>query len=643
MPDIYRIENFNHGLVDSIERKSIPAGSASRVLNWLASGDRIELRGGYKRIGADAGISPSKITGLFNGHTIDGTEVVFRKRGRKLEYYDITTELWREIGSNLFPADAVDEDVFFDEITNQAGAQVWAGSPNSGLYKIMVNSGKSGTGFVEPAAEDNYSAAKNHKGYIKIKANRIFLWRKVGDVGSIRGSYIDNRQYTTVSNESLGTGDAAQKTFAGTLAAVTGVRTCFAIVVDAVVVGGATETFTDNRDGTLSSNLGGTGTINYNTGAISVTFFTAPDTAQSVLADYQWEDSTNQGLADFTESATRTAGQGFYQPQGAGGNVQNVETYKDIEYCLHEFMTWFLDLTKDDTNANNQIYRKNAGIPNPRASAASGNGIYFVDDRAEADVQIRLLTIDPGGSTEVLPFPISTNLDLSGYIFSDAVVYEFGDFILIGCATSDSVDSDDEPVNNRTIVYDKQWKTWTIIDYYVRFFSTMGGALIIGDSLSGNVYEVFSGFDDDGALINNFYDTNLDEMKIAELKKCRSLRIEGDIVPDQSFEVWLEVDNGGYVLLGTIDGDGDYVDRGQAITIGATTLGKKLIGGSSAADVVTAYHYFREIRVRNLVDKFERGSLRFVAKDIGYVSVSSYEFYDITRHGSRIPARYNNQ
>ncbi|MCL5069666.1 MAG: hypothetical protein M1308_02020, partial [Actinobacteria bacterium] len=414
----YRIENFTKGLVDAIEKKSIPAGSAQKVLNWMTGGDQISVRRGYKRLGSDAGVSPSKITGLFTGHTINGTEVLFRKRGRKLEYYNKTTSDWSEIGSNLFPTDATNEDVFFDEIVNQAGAQVWCGSPNSGLYKIMINSGKSGSGFIEPVAEDNYSASKNHKGYLKIKANRIFLWRKLGDVGSIRGSYIDNRQYTTVSNESLGTGNASTKTFSGTLAAVTGIRTCFAIVVDAVVVGGATETFTDNRDGTLTSNLGGTGTINYNTGAISVTFNTAPDTAQSVLADYQWEDSTNQGLADFTESSPRTAGQGFYQPQGAGGQVQNVETYKDIEYCLHEFMTWFLNITNDDTKANNQIYREKAGIPNIRASVATGEGIYYVDDKDEADVRIRLLTIDPGGSAEIIPFSISDNIDLSVYLFS---------------------------------------------------------------------------------------------------------------------------------------------------------------------------------------------------------------------------------
>jgi len=643
LADIYRVENFKYGLVDNLEKKSIPAGSAQKLLGWLSNGDRIELVRGRKIIGSDAGVSPSKLTGSFTGHTIAGTEVVFRKRGRKLEYYDSTTSDWREIGTNLFPTGATNEDIIFDEIINQAGAQVWCGSPNSGLYKIMINSGKSGSGFIEPAAKDNYDSTKNHKGYIKIKRNRIILWRKLGDIGSIRGSYIDNRQYTTVSNENIGVGDASTKTFSGTLSAITGIRTCFAIVVDAVVVGGATETFTDNRDGTLTSNLGGTGTINYSSGAISVTFNTAPDTAQNVLVDYQWENSTNQGLADFTESSPRTAGQGFYQPQGDGGAVQSVEEYKDILYCLHEKKAWFLDITNDDTNANNQLFRDRVGIPNLRASVATGSGIYYVDDRNEADVRIRLLTIDPGGSSEIIPFSISDNIDLSSYVFSDAAMYEFGDFILIACATNDSVDSDDEPVNNRIIVFDKQWKSWSVIPFYARNFATLSGALIVGDTLSGNVYEILSGFDDDGALIDNYYETNLDEMAISELKKCRALRIEGDIQSDQDIDIYIDIDNSGYVLLGTIVGDAAYVDSGTGVTVGATTIGKRPVGGGSSADFVEAHHYYREIRVRNIVDKFQRAALKFVAKNIGYASISSYEFYDISRHGSRIPSRYNNQ
>ena len=38
-----RYTNFQHGKIDNIEAKSTPTGSASDSLNWLTSGDKVEL------------------------------------------------------------------------------------------------------------------------------------------------------------------------------------------------------------------------------------------------------------------------------------------------------------------------------------------------------------------------------------------------------------------------------------------------------------------------------------------------------------------------------------------------------------------------------------------------------------------------
>lgn len=46
------------------------------------------------------------------------------------------------------------------------------------------------------------------------------------------------------------------------------------------------ETFTDNGDGTLRGSEGGSATINYNTGAGSVTFFTPPNVGTDIVANY---------------------------------------------------------------------------------------------------------------------------------------------------------------------------------------------------------------------------------------------------------------------------------------------------------------------------------------------------------------------
>ena len=646
---IHRIENFIHGQIDTAEGKSAPAGSASRSLNWMTLGDKIELRRGQARRGADDGAG--KVTGLSIAFTDAGVEVGIKSHGRKINYYDegLATPAWTEIGTNLILAAANGEDQFFAAIRTLAGAQLWNSSPLSGLVKIMVNGGKSTT--VAPHGKDNYDSTKNYAGRIKARLNRLYSVGYTKDKSGFRGSYIDRRNYTTVSNESLGTGDAVTKTFSGTLAAVTGKRTCFAIVVDAVVVGGATETFSDNRDGTLTSNLGGTGTINYSTGAISVTFFTAPDTGQGVLADYQWEDSTNQGLADFTESATRTAGQGFYLPQGDGGENQSVESYEDSEYCLHQKKTWVVQLTNDDTNATNLIFRELAGIPYARASVSTGDGIYFVDDRDETDVRIRLLTLDPRGSAKVVPLPVSTNINLNNFRFDKAVGYQFGDFIIFECRTPDSVDSAGAGVNNRMLVLNKAMKkiqgklirlnAWDVLDYFATCFTIKDGALWGGHPLNNNVYELFSGFDDDGSTIDNYWEGNWDEMGIPELKRSRSVRIEGDIHPDQDIEVYIGTDFSGYALVGTVNGDnGEYVDLGSSVAVGTYTLGKTGVGGSSSQDIVNAHHYYAEIELRRTIDRFQRYKIKFVATGVGYASVSSYEFFDISLHGRKVPSKY---
>lgn len=110
--------------------------------------------------------------------------------------------------------------------------------------------------------------------------------------GALLGRRISDLKYApitpgvTYEDEDLGDGNASTKTFSGTLAQP-GVKPG-SLVIAAVVVGGATETFIDNGDGTLTSDgaTPGTGTIVYATGAYSVTFFVEPDTDEDILAVY---------------------------------------------------------------------------------------------------------------------------------------------------------------------------------------------------------------------------------------------------------------------------------------------------------------------------------------------------------------------
>jgi len=87
-----------------------------------------------------------------------------------------------------------------------------------------------------------------------------------------------------VTGDPVGTG-VPQITFTATL-------TNTPIVADSVSVTDGVETFSDNGDGTLTGSADGSGTIDYDTGALSVTFFAAPANGAAITADYNYGPAT---------------------------------------------------------------------------------------------------------------------------------------------------------------------------------------------------------------------------------------------------------------------------------------------------------------------------------------------------------------
>lgn len=624
------IRNWEFGLRNVIEPDSIKPGSVSASLNFLTKGDHRELRRGSKILGSDAGAG--SVTGLFVGTKLDSeaTEIPLRSRARKIEYYDAATEEWIENGSNVLPAAADGEDVEFDSYNSQAGAQVFASSRQSSIYKIMIANPGSITDLLSTV----------YRGFIRIKQSRMFLWNRNAASGSGRKdeqnpylSYIDTQTYTTVTAEAIA--DLAAATLA--FKAGGSKRTCFGIVLTLTSSG---EVFTDNRDGTLTGDAGHTGTINYTTGAITTTVSGAG------TVDYQWEDSTNNGLADFSYSGTRVAGQGAFFLQGDGGPLMGIESYGDTEYCMHKRKTYALTLSQTDTAATNLIFRDREGIPNHRAIKATSLGIFYVNAVDPGQPTIKLLTLQ-SGSTAIDGKVISDEVDLSGYSFDRSFIEEWEDYIIVGCRTVEST------VNNRFVLYNKVWKAFDIVDYYGLCAKVYGGALIFGDSLSGNVLTAFSGIDDDDSVIDGFDELNEWDLEYpGTLKKVKNLQIEGNIGPDQVIDVKASVDNGPFVTVGQIMGSGTYVDRSQAVNVGSDTIGHHAVGGNvGVGEGITAYHYFRDISLR--LDKFERIKIRFERgidatdpdapkEGIGYFSYSLVRFRDVRVKNNRIARKYRN-
>lgn len=624
---IKEIKSFTFGVVNSLEPKSIPVGSLSNALNFLTLGDKIELRRGTKILGTDQGVGGS-VAGIGVGTKLDssGTQVMFRKRKgtRKFEYYNETTDDWAETGSDACPTAAINDDFSFDIYQSQAGSQAFWSSPLSSIYKIMVANPEVITDLLSTV----------YRGYIRIKQSRMFLWNRNAASGSgrrdeqnIYNSYIDARAYTTVTAEALA--DVASGTLAFKAAGAK--RTCFGIAITHTASG---EILTDNRDGTLSGSVSATGTINYTSGVFTTTL------AGAGTADYQWEDTTNTGIADFSfASPIRVAGTGNIFLQGDGGPIMGVETYGDVEYCAHKHKTYALALSTTDTSATNLLFRDREGIPNWRAIKGTSQGIFYVNAIDPDNPKIKILTLQQG-STAVDGQVISQNLDLSGYTFDKSFIEEWDDYIVIGCRTDDSA------INNRFILYHKIWKSFDIMDYWGYCSAIYNGVLVIGESITGNVVEVFSGFDDDGAAISGYAELNEWDLNYpGYLKACKKLQLEGDIGPDQVFDVKISLDGGVFSTVGQIKGSGSYVDRSQRVSVGSLTLGRGEIGGGSSG--VEAYHYFHTISLR--LGKFERITVKVErgidadnsnAEGIGYFSLSTLRFFDIRLRSQKLPRPY---
>lgn len=379
------------------------------------------------------------------------------------------------------------------------------------------------------------------------------------------------------------------------------------------------ETFVDNRNGVLTGNKGGTGTINYATGAYSVTFNTAPANSQALTSNYYWEDSSNNGVTDFSyTSPTRAAGEGFVVRQDDGGSdMQNPGSIGGDEFCLHTLKTWKLTLTEDDTDARNPIYRNRVGISNWRAAEETGDGIYYVDDIDKNNPAIRLLKLNDY-STDVVPDPISDVLDLSGYRFDRAVVKEFGVYILVACRTADST------INNRLLIHHKLWKCWDIMDFRCSTLDEYLGGLIGGDDGSNNVFKLFNSFSDEESDIPNHWRANKTNLDVDGLKETNWFYIRGLISPDQSLKIKISLDDGEYVEKIELDGRGDYVALNNTYVIGSNLIAAEEIGGGGDGVEVAPFEY--EFRINT--DRYEFISVEFEATGTGYVGVSEYQFKD---------------
>lgn len=693
------VKAFTKGIHNDADPEDIPVDASQDSSNWITTDGKIELARGRAFVGPEGAVGQND--GVHFGYKNNGDAVLFQKAGTKIQYFNENTGLWVDVVTGL-TADAY---YTFSNYTSLAGSFVFV-------------TGKDGIWKINPANPANaltlYEEGKNFQGNSFIDRGRMILWGREKDKTGLYGSWIDAQDstvYTTVTNETAGTGNGTEDEFTHTLAFKSGTngsqKNCFGLQVfiptatttnisnisqatQAVItvtsttgfiageyirvtgVTGMTEIngkivkiinvidgtnlrvaidstgFTayssggtiremgyleDDYNGNLTG-TGGSGTVNYITGAITITTTNPVPNAETIKVDYQWENSNNKGITDFSYAEPRNPSEGFMVRQDEGGDaILKVEIGQDgAYYSMKEFSVYRFEIDATDENPVNLVFRKDIGIPSNRGSVSTGKGIVFMDTAKAEKPVLKILQRNPNGDT-IEPFELCPHFDFKKYKYDDMAITTYERFTVIACREKDSVD------NNIILLVNIADKKVDVAKYPARTFGkSRDGILYAGHPFTMSVQKLFTGFDDDGQVVENYWIGKDETYGSENLKKFRKMMFQGLIDTQQFVEVYLSEDNSEFQLVGTIRGDGSYVDTNEAFTVGSQMLGDLEIGSSTINQEFLAYRFLREIKVKTT--KFRKRTIKFIAKGFGYVSINYAMDNDILVFEQRIPSKY---
>lgn len=629
IPD-YTVSQFP-GLNTAIpDLYTLKKGVSPDSLNWITGkfGDNISLRRGQALLGQSRQTGLGKITGLGIGTRYDGVQVPFYSHGRKVKYYNVGTDDTVEISTDLLPAtvvgaNGIGEDVWFSPYQNLGGSFIYYGSPNSSIYKTPTAS---------PGSAVDQAIIDYRFGIHKVSQGRSFAGQRKGttagnfDKTGLYLSYVDKAllsSYTQTTGENVGTGDGVATSFSSVLVGVTGKLTAMYVQASDTV-----ETFIDDRNGNMIGSLGGTGTINYATGAMVLNFNTAPANLQAVIATYYTEDSTSQGILDFSGSSF---GQGAsYRQDDGGGSIMAIWAINNVEYCFHLLRTWQYTGALSSTDTSSNLPYRNVGIPYSRAAFPTPDGVIFADLSHPTEPKFRRLQIAPNtNNLTIEPLSISDALNLTPHAFDYCVCFLWGDYEVF--CVQEKVNGTANTYNSIMYLHNVYSKAWDKVNFYASCLAEFTGTLIAGDPLSNNVFTLFSGFDDDGDPILNYWTDGNMNLGTDNMKVVHKMVVNGLIQPDQNLEVWLSFDGSAFTRYYTIQGSGAYVQSGVNTSIGSNTIGSQTVGGGAE---VTAHPFEVEFPVHS--DRFNTVRAKFIATDIGAVQVNEYTYKDVRDKGRKI-------
>ena len=622
------IQAFTSGVQNLLANEIIEQSAASDSLNFVTQDGRLKLVGGRKLVGTEG--AAGMIRGLTFGYKADGTKIMWRKIETKIQYLD-ANGVWQDTITGLTSG----ADYVFSNYSSPAGCFTFAFGID-GIYKM--NNANPGSYI------SLYDSTKNFKGFGLIDKSRCFMWNVPNNKTTLYMSHVDigPALWTVVTSEAVGS--SGSKTYTGTLAFKAGgaTRNCFKVIITGNVAAGL-ETFTD-YNGVLTGDKGGTGTINYISGAYSVTF--SAITTGAVTVSYLWEDSNAAGLTDFTYSATRLTNEGRIVPQDGGGDaIMIVLVGQDGRYySLKKQSVYRVSIASDDLSVNNEVFYQNMGLPSQFAAYSTSYGIMFMNTANPLKPEMTILEKNPIGDN-ILPKILFTSFKFSNYDFSDSFFFPYERYIAVSCKTQGA------GVNDTILLCSISGATVDPIGYAARMFAKDDSTnFFCGSPFTQTVYQIFNGFDDLDDPILAHWDSRGEKyfdlksrssraVAISDtLKKFRKFRVKGLIDPNQTVEVWMSFDDSDFQLVGTILGNGSYVDYNHPQAIGNNFIGEAQIGGD---DISNAYPFFMEMKVK--MPKFRKRMFRFLPKGIGYFDVNFTSDFDLMLFENRLPKRFRTQ
>jgi hypothetical protein len=612
------IPQFLSGVHNLLSDENIPADAMQDALNWITIDGKIQLAYGKVLVGAE-GLA-GDVKGLWWGYRTDGIKVLYAKAGTSIRYLNttVTPNVWTDVVTGL---DANDE-YKFQNYSSLSGAFTYA-TGAGGLFKFHnANLGS----YLNMA-----STAANFLGKCLIDKGRMLMYGLKTDPTGLYGSRIDAQNgtvYTTVTGETLATGDGVTTTFSGTLA-FKGSNPLANVFGLQITTSPATVSITDNYNGIISG-TGVTGTINYLTGAWSLTFTTAPAVAQTVLCTYQWENSNSKGITDFTKSSPRQASEGFILRQDEGGDaIQNVLLGVDGSYYSIK-ITNIYQLTLDSTDASptNIVYRKDLGIANGKCAVSTGKGIIFMNTVNPNKPELTRLEKNPlGGNIE--PNVLLPQFKWENYTYNDGAMETLGRYLIINCTKQGSLS------NDTLLICDLSANTVDITSHGMKSITKDGSTLYGGSPLTQSVYKLLDGFDDDGYVLNNYGTLKGERMQTDRLKKTRRVRLKGHISKQQSYGLYCSYDDQPFIQVATVLGTGTYVNGSSPATVGTNLVGSDDVGGSAIIPSATVFPYFLQIKLK--CPKYRKRAWKLVALGFGYVSLEMLSDFDILTFEERVP------